>query len=321
MGMQFPDITAGTEYYDAMRLASLDTVTSAKEDLLMHMKELSLYKDGDILIYGNEGLWQVTKSILTSIGNVLGRIKNFLTSDKFGYFNVVRNSELEYFTKRSPTTVERILKAPYADLVDVDCPYPVGMKVTYLDAIGKNLTALENIDILTRATVAAKVSEEIKETVVAGNVIDKILSNALALVKLDSVKAVVKKEQDCFDQNAKTTKPKTFGELFPTPKDFKASHDLLLKGVKFINITHPTHKKMVECSDTFEEIVKYLERNAGGTLNKNELEKLAKIAYTLADTFDMFSVLLFDYHRLEHNLVEVYRQINREVFHVAVVTI
>lgn len=311
MGMQFPDITAGTEYYDAMHLASLDTINSAKEDLLMQMKALDLYKDGDILIYGNEGLWQVTKGILTSIGNVLGRIVTTFKTDVLNFFDPLKRTELRYYTESYMFTIKKIYKLPYTALVDMDTPYPVGMKVSYLDALTKNTTALENIDILTRATVAVQVAHEIYDTLVAGAVIDKVLNANLALVKFDNVLPVVKKAKDCFDSNAKVNKPKNFSELFRTPNDLKASVDLALKNESFVKITHPTHKKMVECSDTFEEIVKYIERNAGAMLNKSELERLAKIAYALADTFDMFSTTLFDYHKLEHNLVEVFKQIER----------
>ena len=288
-------------------------IAFAKENLLGKIHQLK-EMESMTLVTANEGLWQFIKGCLTSIGNIMGHIVTLFTTNVFKFYKSLKRTEIRYYNNSNKVSMLRIFSQSYDELSNIEIPFPNGMTVTYMEALDKTIVALTNLDIMTRANLAVTVSDKILKGLKSGSVMNDIIKSGVASSDTTNVKDVVEAAKKCIDEKKNTSNDiKTFKELFISIADFKKCNDMALDCDKFVDIVNAVHKKMGICSDNFTEIVKVIERSAGNGVTKDDVENLSTLAYTLADTFDMFSMMMFNFHKLEHNLVEVYRKIRKEL--------
>lgn len=297
-------------YEDILEQSDL---TTAKESLFSKIKQLNELED-KTLINANEGLWQFIKSCLTSIGNVIGHVVTLFTTNVFKFYKSLKRTEIRYYNQSNKFTMVRMFSQDYEDLSKIIIPFPNGMIVTYMEALEKTITALDKLDILTRANLAVTVSSKILDGLKSGSVMNDIIKSGVASSDTTNVRDVVNAAKKCIDERKNTSNDKKyFKELFTSLADFEKCNEMALDCDKFVDTVNAVHKKMATCSDNFTEIVKTIERSAGNGVTKDDVENLSTLAYTLADTFDMFSAMMFNFHKLEHNLVEVYKVIRKEL--------
>lgn len=288
-------------------------IVAAKENLYSKIKQLQKI-ESKTLVNANEGLWQFIKSCLTSIGNVIGHIVTTFTTNVFKFYKSLKRTEIRYYNNSNKFSMIRIFSQDYEDLAELEIPFPNGMTVTYMEALDKTIIALDKLDILTRANLAVTVSDKILSGLKSGSVMNDIIKSGVASSDTTNVRDVVNAAKKCIDENKNTSNDiKKFKELFISVADFEKCNDMALDCDRFVDIVNTVHKKMATCSDNFTEIVKTIERSAGNGVTKDDVENLSTLAYTLADTFDMFSAMMFNFHKLEHNLVEVYKVIRSQL--------
>ncbi len=302
------------EYFNLYEdIIETNDIVSAKESLYNKIQQLKNLEE-HTLVTANEGLWQFIKGCLTSIGNVFGHIVTLFTTNVFKFYKSLKRTEIRYYNESNKFTMLSIFSQSYEDLSEISIPFPNGMTVTYMEALDKTMIALDKLDILTRANLAVTVSSKILDGLKSGSVMYDIIRSGVASSDTTNVRDVVEAAKKCIDERKNTSNDKKyFKDLFISLADFQKCNEMALDCDKYVDIVNTVHKKMANCSDNFTEIVKTIERSAGNGVTKDDVENLSTLAYTLADTFDMFSAMMFNFHKLEHNLVETYKVIRKEL--------
>lgn len=302
----------GSEYYSLdteVRNVLLPTMslTAAKEDLYIKLTELQDLSDA------SEGLWDAIKSVLTSIGNVTMHMVNLTKTYIFKFYKSLKRTEIVYYNESNKISMMRILSCTTDELADLKLPFPNGLSTTYLDALDKTEIALSQLDILTRANVGLNVANKILFALRNRDQLTEVVQGCIASVDTTSIQIPVDQALRCLDEEKNTSREeRTFTQLFNSVQELKKCNEKAISFTKHVDMTNQAHKKIAQISDIFTEIVKVVERSAGNGVNKEEVEMIAKLSYILGDTFDAFAKCLLQFHVLEHNLVEVYKEIRRQ---------
>lgn len=307
------NMNSAFEYLEA-KFEILDTqdIRSSLETLNRRLSEFKTFSP-DIVI-SEEGIWNVVKGLLTSIGNVMGHVANTFKTNVFKFYKDLKRTEIRYYNESNMASMTRIFRINVTDVAELNMPFPNGFKTTYLDAFSKAVDAFSNIDILTRANTAVTISQNILVSLQNGDTMATVINSGIASADITNVRPSVEKFDRCFDTNSNTTaETRQFKKLFGSVAEVKKCNEIALSCDKYVDQTSMAHKKIQICHDVFEKIIKTLERSAGANATKNDIDNLATLAYTLGETFDMFASTLLHYHTVEHNLVEVYKEIRRQL--------
>lgn len=309
------ELTHGLEYVQGyMEVAPELSLTAAKEDLYQQIQTLRRMDIDRAIVAADEGLWQVIKTILTAIGNVSIHLANLVKTNIFKFYKSLKRTEIVYYNESNKISMLRIWSCSEDELKDMVLPFPNGFKTTYLDALDKTYTALDVLDITTRAQIAITVSTNILNGLKHGGMMSDIIASGITSVDTTKVKIPVDLALKCIDDTKNTSREeRTFTQLFGNVATMKLCNDKAISFTKHVDQTNLVHKKLAICSDITNEIVKTIERTAGQGVNKADVENIAQIAYVLADTFDMFAQCLLQFHKLEHNQVECYKEIRRKL--------
>lgn len=299
------------KYSDKEKYLSL---VECKEILNINMHSLEATPfDNNCLVDANEGLWSITKNILAGIVNVFIRILNTLKTDIFKFYKDLKRTELRFWIESHKVTAVRINNLNYYEIQEIPIPFPNGMNTTYLDAIDKTTKTLYSLDTATKASLAADMTAKIYTLLKSGLELNYTIDSGITSMNVNNIKSIFNISNKCMDNKKRDknmTKP--FSTLFTAMSEFTKSVDMSLDAEKQVNQTSFIYNKMSECNDTFSDIIDYIKTSNGSNVTKNEILKLSKLAFNIAEIFDMFGITVFSYHKLEHNLVEVYKELYRK---------
>lgn len=286
---------------------------SCKEDLYNSIQVLkNSHYDENFLVQSNEGLWSFIKNITLGIINVFIRILNTFKTNVFKFYKTLKRTELRFWIESHKLTAMRINRLNYYEIQDTITPFPNGLSTSYLETIDKLSSTFNTIDISSKSNIAVTLSKSILDSLKSNKNLSEVITNGINSLDSSGAKSSFDISNKCINKKINTTNEKrTFGQLFISMPDFTKSVDVSLFCEKYVNETNYAHKQMATCHDIFTQIVSFIKSTAGTSVTKNDVEKLAQLSYNLADIFDMFAETLFDYHKIEHNLVEVYKNLYR----------
>lgn len=260
---------------------------------------------------GEENFSGFFKSVVTSIINTIGHVINLFKTNLFKSYLSLKRTELRYYTESNLATVRAIKTLKYIDVAGVVVPYPTGMKMKYREAIATVGTSLVACDIVTRSKIAVNKTTDILRCLMKGTQLSSNLVDSLTVLDPSNLRKSGVAATAVLDNSVKVAVDKTFDKLFVSMEDMKHCEASLLDLEKYVLQVSLAHKNMAKCHDNFTAIIKQVEAGIGTTVSKDDVEKLASIAYYVAETFDIFSSTVTVYHVLEHNFVELYKELDR----------
>ena len=296
--VMYSELSNDTHFYS--------TLSASNEDLLHHVTNLKELKEGE------EGWWENTKSILIGVGNVIGHVLNLFKTNVFKFYKSLKRTEIVYYNESNAVTMKLLFKIPYTDICDCDMPFPNGLTTTYMDALDKTKRAIEALDILTKSKSALVNSKKILDGLNKKAVMKDLITNSITALDTTDAQALYDLATKAVDENKNTTKEKRkFKQLFMSMSDLERCNKLAMSFTEYVDQVHPTYKNMTVLSDIFNQIVKFVERNPS-SIDKTDVENLGTLAFSIGKVFDMFATLLFIFHKLEHNLVEIFKEVERQ---------
>lgn len=262
----------------------------------------------------NESFSGFFKNMLTSIVNVIMHVINLFKTNVFKSFIQLKRTELRYYIESNVATMKRIRNSSFTDVSDIVIPYPVGMSCRYLDGIITVTKTLVACDVVTKSKIAVNKTESILKALSAGTISDTVISESITVLDPSNLRELGEQSASVINTSAKVNSDKTFGELFLSMQDMLKCEEALLSAERLVQDIALAHKNMATCHDNFVKIIKQVENGIGTTVQKSDVEKLATLAYYIAETFDIFASTVNVYHVLEHNLVEVYKVLRSRLF-------
>lgn len=287
------------------------TIKESLESLHMDIEALQKMNDGET--FRSESLWSFFKNLLSSIGNTVLHVMNLFKTNIFKSYLTLKRTEIRHYNESNMISVKQIFETQYTTIAPILVPQPVGMVKSYLETISRTKDALENIDIAMKSKLAVKVTSDILASLKKGSELGSLLSESISLLDPSSVRDVVISAQSCINQRARVAASKPFEEMFVSMSDFKKCNDMALSAEQFVNQTAYAHKSMAQCHENFSQIISLVGNAVGNTVTKSDIENLAVLAYDIAELFDMFASMLTNYHIIEHNLVEVFKEVRRQL--------
>lgn len=276
-------------------------------ELLVSQTNLAAY-------VGQEGLFDLMLRLLTGIANMISKLFN---SFKIVYraFQGLKRTEWQDYKERYAMTLLRIRKTGYLEVADLNMPLPKGLTTTYVDVTQKILACLQACDMEVRAKSFVKVSETIKARLVEGasttEAVALLFGQANEVQKINNLFVTYDK---CFDKSSANSAK--FSKLYRSMDDFNLECTLLSDNERFLHEIHSVYKYLLECDANMQASVvaaKHLQSNAQVSLSKDDLSSLANACLFMAKTFDTFGLAAQDLHRVEHNHVEVCKEITRKL--------
>lgn len=263
---------------------------------------------------GEESFGGFFKSVITSIINTIGHVINLFKTNLFKSYLSLKRTELRYYIESNTGTVRNIKNLKYIDIAGIVVPYPTGMKVRYSEAIKTVGSSLVACDIVTKSKIAVNKTTELLNCLMKGTQLSDKLVDSLTVLDPSNIRQLGVDATAILDNSVKEVTDKTFDKLFVSMEDMKNCETGLLDLEKYVLQISLAHKNMAKCHDNFTAIIKQVEAGIGTTVSRDDVEKLASIAYYIAETFDIFSSTATVYHVLEHNFVELYKELNRRLF-------
>jgi len=290
---------------------------------LKHIYELDLVKEAKaihnevVLLcmseheYGTEGFKTILYRLFVHICNHIA--SNFL---KLGYifrkFKNLHMTEWDKYRSENRKTVSIVRSSNYSIIGNSNMPYPRGMISTYMDVLSKVLPCLTAFDMVNRSTSFNDICNVIYTRYSSGDFsIKNIPALEANMIDITNVKALFDKYNKMFDPK-KGTDSRPFNTLFTSMDDFRAVGEILEKNNKFLYQVHTVMNKVDSANKHLKNTLKVVQNAKDSndvTLTKQDLLSLSNACMFFAETTDMYGVTTQDYHRIEHNYVEVHRVI------------
>lgn len=295
-------------------------VTDARETYGFHFSALVteaelLVSQTNLMAYsGQEGLFDMMLRLLTGIANMVNKL--FMTFKLvYRVFQGLKRTEWQDYKERYAVTLLRVRKAGYLQVADLSMPLPKGLTTTYVDVTQKILACLQACDMVERSKSFVDVSKNIRARLVEGTstteAIAVLFGQANEVQKINNLFVTYDK---CFDKSSANTAK--FSKLYKSMDEFNLECTLLNDSEHFLYDIHAVYKALLDCDENMQAAVaaaKHLRSNSQVALSKDDLASLANACLFMAKTFDTFGLAAQDLHRVEHNHVEVCKEITRKL--------
>lgn len=271
------------------------------------LKQLKL----SFLTPGCEGLISLILRFFTKLADTIGSLLNNFRM-VYRAFRGLKRAEIHTFQEKNFATIRRVKSQSFFDLAMLPMPKPKGLTSTYLDATNALTLCLNACDMVNRSKSFVEISENILERVEIGATVAPIIGalngTSSEVTQITNLYGEVTK---CFTNNHMGTAP--FKSLFRSMDEFSQVHDELDKSCSNEYDVTPVFKNLEKCSSNFEQILNTLkkQKDADVVLNKDEIVSMSDACLFMAKTFDTYGLSLQDLNRVEHNYVEVIKEITR----------
>lgn len=298
---QLDDVNYQEDIYTPICAAS--DVLTIENDL----KQLKL----SFLTPGCEGLISLILRFFTKLADTIGSLLNNFRM-VYRAFRGLKRAEIHTFQEKNFATIRRVKRQSFFDLAVLPMPKPKGLTSTYLDATNALTLCLNACDMVNRSKSFVEISENILERVEVGATVSPIIGalngTSSEVTQITNLYGEVTK---CFANNHTGTAP--FKSLFRSMDEFSQVHDELDKSCSNEYDVTPVFKNLEKCSSNFEQILSTLkkQKDADVVLNKDEIVSISDACLFMAKTFDIYGLSLQDLNRVEHNYVEVIKEITR----------
>ena len=300
-------------------------IEDLKEDEIFTFQEIieqaeyfeKLAKDlnAKLLIEGNESLLGVLKTILIGTADTFISLGHSFKTSIFKVFKDLKRSELRYYVESNAIRVKEILNKPYEALQDKKIPFPNKMSSTYLSTTESLIKFLDILDMKNRINA-------LKEH--AGMIIDSIILDNASFTAKSIFKSVDTNIAEFSREFMKTQnhfkgihdKDIKFSKVFKTSKELKDTHDELLRSESKFQEVSSIYYTIQDIEIKFDKLIKHInstKEDQSNKVEKSTLEALSRYVAFIARISDMYGVAILDLHRVEHNVVEVFKELKREV--------
>lgn len=265
----------------------------------------------DSPVYASEGvMFDWFKSTLISIGNTIGHIGNLHKTNIFKFYKELKRTEIRYYNESNMASMQMLFNLPYNEVCKIQIPIPKGMVCTYGEAVSNITSFLAKINAHERSKVIVLLSKTLMQTIKKGSSVSAILIKQINQCDSVEFKSEYDKYRKCFD--IKPTETIAFEKVFASMTDMKKINDTIIANEQYVHAIPMVHASLVDIHNYFTEILKYLEQPKSDVVTKTDIENIAILARAIAETFDFYGTGVMDFHRVEHNVVEVYKELRRQ---------
>lgn len=262
---------------------------------------------------GQEGFMDVVYRLLTGIANMVGKL---FSAFKIVYraFKDLRRTEWQDYIDGHMATIARLKRANYVDVAKLKLPLPKGMKTTYVEATQKIIACLRACDMEQRSKSFANVGKGIYDKLDEGSSTSGVIAVLFEQAgEVEQINRLFQIYDKCFDKSS--ANQAEFSVLYKGMDEFSLECSLLSDNDGFLYGIHSVYKNLMECDSYMQKSLTLLnalkKRQDGVAISKEELSSLANACLFMAKTFDTYGLSVQDFHRVEHNHVEVCKQMTR----------
>lgn len=250
---------------------------------------------------GEEGLISGLTRVFVGILNTIIHIANTFKTNIFKFYRTLKRTELVYYTESNALSIKRILNYDYGMYAGLTIPLPNKMQTSYLVATTKGHEFLTSLGMENRTKLLIKHTEDLRNAVLSSSPQEVDISS-IPIEDLASISKGFESFNKCFIGPNKNTKK--FMEVFASASEFNETYKLLMDATKFQYSVKAVDGALDTVTKNLTDILAFLEKNTG-SVTKNDLMNLSKIAMVYAKLFDMFGLAVMDMARIEHNFVVV----------------
>lgn len=255
---------------------------------------------------GTEGFTDVIKNLLSGIVNTFGHLLNLFKTALFYGWRDFKRGELSEYADSNALTIRRLyFEDNYYRLANEEIDVPQGMKGTYLQALGSLDAFLAEINMTQRAQRIEEMSANILQSYKRSN--PSFSSHIKQGIKDFDTRRLYSLFVTCGKYfTTKRDARSAFNKAFATSKEYKVVCEQCMEGDSYLRAVAGVHSRLESTEKNFTEMIEY-----GGAASINDLRELSKLARYFAESFDMYSTVIRDRLRIDHNLMLVTKDMRK----------
>lgn len=277
-----------------------------RNTLLYQLQPVELYVRNYNLqrVAGQEGF---IANAVTGIANVIGHVVNLFNAGVLNGWRNFKRGELTAYVDSNLATMARIYRADFYLIEDVEIDTPQGMKGTYHQALDALTMYLTKLNMLQLSNKMLKTMEAIESDMHKAN---PSFTSKVKDANREFADPNVKKlfdDTSTFFTSEKFDRQR-FQDVFTGMGDYEAVIKMSIKSDDQLRQVSSVHSRLMDIQKVTGRIVDEADK-----LNKTQIEDLAKVARTMAETFDNYATGCADLIRVQHNLTENTKVIRKKL--------
>lgn len=259
---------------------------------------------------GTEGFKQLVLKFINSFVGLFGKlyVKIREIARKFHSLNL---TEWDEYKVKNVVLVNNNNTRNYSKLVNLSMPYPRGMKTTYFNALSKIVVCLDVFDMRNRSQSFLDICTDIQKSAAKGTITTDTPVLQSQMTETNSIVDLFNAYDKLFDPKMRTGE-KRFGDLFTSQNEFKQVGALLSQNSKHLYQIQTIFKNVEAANKQLKKTLDTIGKMPDGALTKEQLMSLSNACMFFAKTTDMYGITVQDYHRVEHNYVEVHKSMVKQ---------
>lgn len=259
---------------------------------------------------GTEGFKQLVLKLVNSLVGLFGKLYVKLKAIS-RTFSSLKITEWDEYKAKNIVLVNNNNTRNYSKLVNLSMPYPRGMKTTYFNALSKIVVCLDVFDMRNRSQSFLDICTDIQKNATKGVITTDTPILQSQLTEVNSIVDLFNAYDKLFDPKMRTGE-KRFGDLFTNQNEFKQVGALLSQNSKHLYQVQTVFKNVEAANKQLKGTLDAIGKMPDGALTKEQLMSLSNACMFFAKTTDMYGITIQDYHRVEHNYVEVHKSMVKQ---------
>ena len=303
------DGNGNPDILDKQLYRSMYAIHQAKVRLLRELDVIDAaleYNKTRYMKPGTEGFTDMIKNLLSGIVNTFGHLLNLFKTALFYGWRDFKRGELSDYVDSNVVTMKRLYSADrYYRLVNEEIDIPQGMNGTYLAALNSLDTFLGEINMTQRAQRIEEISANILQSYKRAN--PSFSAHIKQGIKDFDTRRLFSMFVTCGKHfTTKRDARSSFKKAFSTAKEYQQVCEQCMDGDTYLRAVAGVHSRLESTEQNFNEMIEY-----GGAANINDLRELSKLTRYFAESFDMYSTVIRDRLRIDHNLTMVTKDIRK----------
>jgi hypothetical protein len=281
-----------------------DTIDSYKDCILYTNEIIRKIKlmNNEVVLAGNESFQPAFESIINSIGNILGHIKNLFRVNIFKLFSKLKRSEYRYFYDSNASSIKAILRLPYEQLIDIPCYIPEILSSSYNEATLLCINFLNYLDIVSKLKAIDANAENILRSMKDTNGQNLLAIHTPINLSISEISSSFKKYNQVW-KGSSTSQKRDFRVLFKKTTALKETHEAFLNAEEHFLTVACVEKYIDKLENQVQDFVHSYERNEIQIADKRILLNMSNYCKDIAYICDYYSTTMLDLSRLEHNFI------------------
>ena len=228
-------------------------------------------------------------------------------------FNTLKQTELEEFSYKNGVFLNRLKKVNYNSLRNIKIPYPEGMSSSYFETTSKIVVCLNAFNMLDKSKSFLDICGSIINSILYKKLKKDIPGLQEQVSDVENIKKLFSDYTKCYTTK-KIEKEKPFGKLFLNMQEYISVKDLLEKNDKYQFQVKTIYRNVEDCNDIMKYGIKAIEseKDVQDSITKEDLLSISNACMFFAKTIDMYGTTIMDFHSVEHNIVEMWKELKRK---------